>query len=150
MWHNQVADPPKFWLTLGPGHAATFDAMLDLFPGDPVREELIAAMADWVLHQIANVPGPEGRAALQGAIAQHPRMAELALKYRWSPRSRRLRASWRRFAVIAPSRNGLVDVWPFHRKRPIETETRPAQLRGSDADVQPDAPRIDSSTQGPS
>lgn len=45
MWHNQVVDPPKFWLTQGPGHAATFDAMLDLFPGDPAREELIAVMA---------------------------------------------------------------------------------------------------------
>lgn len=65
MWHNQVVDPPKFWLTQGPGHAATFDAMLDLFPGDPAREELIAVMADWILRQIANVPGPEGRAALQ-------------------------------------------------------------------------------------
>lgn len=60
MWHNQVVDPPKFWLTQGPGHAATFDAMLDLFPGDPAREELIAVMADWILRQIANVPGPEG------------------------------------------------------------------------------------------
>lgn len=48
MWHNQVVDPPKFWLTQGPGHAATFDAMLDLFPGDPAREELIAVMADWI------------------------------------------------------------------------------------------------------
>lgn len=74
MWHNQVVDPPKFWLTQGPGHAATFDAMLDLFPGDPAREELIAVMADWILRQIANVPGPEGRAALQETIPgiDHP------------------------------------------------------------------------------
>lgn len=78
MWHNQVVDPPKFWLTQGPGHAATFDAMLDLFPGDPAREELIAVMADWILRQIANVPGPEGRAALQETIARHPRIAMLA------------------------------------------------------------------------
>ena len=117
MWHNQVVDPPKFWLTQGPGHAATFDAMLDLFAGDPVREELVSVMADWILHQIAKVPGPEGRAALQDTIAQHPRFAMLALRYRWATRTQRLKTLWRRLAVVAPNRRGLVDVFPSRLKR---------------------------------
>jgi glycosyltransferase involved in cell wall biosynthesis len=131
MWHNQVADPPKFWLTLGPGHAATFDAMLDLFPGDAAREELIAAMADWILRQIANVPGPQGRAALDDTVAKYPRMAELARKHREAPRSRRLKASWRRFTLVAPHRKGLVDVWPFSlRHRQTEAGGAPGRPLG--------------------
>jgi glycosyltransferase involved in cell wall biosynthesis len=133
MWHNQVVDPPKFWLTLGPGHAATFDAMLDLFPDDPEREKLIAAMADWILRQIANVPGREGRAALEETIAKHPRMAELAMKHRWAPRSQRFKESWRRIALVAPHRRGLVDVWPFSLKRQQTTEG-PARPLGGQGD----------------
>lgn len=117
MWHNQVVDPPKFWLTQGPGHAATFDAMLDLFPGDPAREELIAVMADWILRQIANVPGPEGRAALQETIARHPRIAMLALQHRGATPARRLKTQWRKLATATPSRRGLVDVWPSRLRR---------------------------------
>jgi len=117
MWHNQVMDPPKFWLTQGPGHAATFDAMLDVFPGDPVREELIGVMADWVLREIGKVPGPDGRAALQNTIAQHPRLAMLALRHRWAKPTRRLKTQWRKFAAATPRRRGLVDVWPS-RLRP--------------------------------
>lgn len=117
MWHNQVVDPPKFWLTQGPGHAATFDAMLDLFPGDPAREELIAVMADWILRQIANVPGPEGRAALQETIARHPRIAMLALQHRGATPARRLKTQWRKPAAATPSRRGLVDVWPSRLRR---------------------------------
>lgn len=117
MWHNQVVDPPKFWLTQGPGHAATFDAMLDLFPGDPAREELIAVMADWILRQIANVPGPEGRAALQETIARHPRIAMLALQHRGATPAPRLKTQWRKLAAATPSRRGLVDVWPSRLRR---------------------------------
>ncbi|UXA04217.1 glycosyltransferase [Mycobacterium sp. SMC-2] len=112
MWHNQVVDPPKFWLTQGPGHAATFDAMIDLFPGDPLRQELIAVMADWILHQIAKVPGSEGGGAFQNTIARHPRIAMLALQHRWATPTRRLTTLRRRLAAVAPSRRGLVDIWP--------------------------------------
>lgn len=121
MWHNQIVDPQKFWLTQGPGHAATFDAMLDLFPGDPVREELVGVMADWVLRQIASVPGPEGRAALQDTIAQHPRIAILALQHRWATPTRRLKTAWRKLAAATPSRRGLVDVCPT--RRPVARPT---------------------------
>lgn len=117
MWHNQVVDPPKFWLTHGPGHAATFDAMLDLFPDDPVREELIGIMADWVLHQIAKVPGPEGRAVLQNTIAQHPRFAMLALQHRWATPPQRIKTQWRKLAAATPNRKALVDVWPARLSR---------------------------------
>ena len=82
--YDAVVDPAKFWLAQGPGHAAMFDAMLDLFPGDPVREEIIGEQADRILRQIAKVPGPEGRAALLDSIAQHPRIAMLALQHRWA------------------------------------------------------------------
>ena len=84
MWNNRVVDPPKFWLSFGGGHAALYDAMIDLAAGDPAREDLIGGMADWVFSEIANVPGPEGRAALLDSIAQHPRCAMLALHHRWA------------------------------------------------------------------
>ena len=84
MWNNRVIDPPKFWLSLGGGHAALYDAMIDLAAGDPAREELIGGMADWVFSEIANVQGPEGRAALLDSIARHPRCAMLALEHRWA------------------------------------------------------------------
>ncbi|BBZ40922.1 hypothetical protein MCNS_39850 [Mycobacterium conspicuum] len=84
MWNNRVVDPPKFWLSFGGGHAALYDAMIDLAAGDPEREDVIAGMADWVFSEIANVPGPEGRAALLDSIAQHPRCAMLALQHRWA------------------------------------------------------------------
>ncbi|WP_267304720.1 glycosyltransferase [Mycobacterium barrassiae] len=130
MWHNQVLDPPKFWLTLGPGHAATFDAMLDLFPGDAAREELIAAMADWILRQIANVPGPDGQAALQDTIAQHPRMETLAQRYRQAGRAQRLKAISRRLALVAPRPRGLADFWPSRLRRDTEvTGTATRSLR---------------------
>jgi len=119
MWHNQVVDPPQFWLTQGAGHAATFDAMLDLFPGDAEREQLIALMADWILHQIAKVPGPDGRAALQQTIAAHPRFAMLALQHHWATPTRRLKTLRRRLAAVAPSRKGLVDVYPAGLKRQL-------------------------------
>ena len=84
MWNNRVVDPRKFWLLLGGGHAAMYDAMIDLAAGDPGREDVIGEMADWIFSEIANVPGPEGRAALLGSIAQHPRCAMLALQHRWA------------------------------------------------------------------
>jgi Glycosyl transferase family 2 len=97
MWYDADVDRAKFWLARGPGHAAMFDAMLDLFPGDPVREEIIAGMADWILRQIAKVPGPQGRAALLNSIAQHPRFAMVALQHRWAPTAGgRLKALWRK------------------------------------------------------
>lgn len=134
MWHNRVVDPSKFWLTQGPGHAATFDAMLDLFADDREREKLIAAMADWILRQIAKVPGQEGRAALKETIAKHPRMAELAMKHRWASRPQRLKESWHRLALVAPHPRGLVDVWPFSlRRQQTETAGSPVQSLGSQA-----------------
>jgi len=105
MWHNTVADLPRFWLTQGPGHAAMFDAMLDLFPGDPLREEILAGKADWILRQIAKVPGPEGRAALLDTIAQHPRSAMLALQHRWASPTRRLKSMRRTWVAQSSSRS---------------------------------------------
>jgi hypothetical protein len=112
MWHNRFADSPHFWLTQGPGHAAMFDAMLDLFPGDPLREQIVAGMADWALREMAKVPGPEGRAALLDTIAQHPRSAMLALQHRWATPTRRLKTMRRMRTAVAPSRRGLVDRLP--------------------------------------
>lgn len=92
MWYNLVVDPATFWLKQGMGHATTFDAMLDLFPDDELRAEILGDHADRVLRQVANVPGPEGRAALLDIIAQHPRFAMLALEKRWASPEQRLRA----------------------------------------------------------
>ncbi len=92
MWNNRVVDPPKFWLSFGGGHTALYDAMIDLAAGDPMREDVIGGMADWVFSEIANVGGPEGRAALLDSIAQHPRCAMLALQHRWANDTDRLLA----------------------------------------------------------
>ncbi len=111
MWYDWVANRANFWLTQGPGEAAMFDAMLDLFHGNPPRQEMVAGMADFILGKIAKVPGPEGRAVLERAIAQHPRLAMVALQYRWSP-TRRIKTLWRALAAVAPSRRGLADLFP--------------------------------------
>ena len=81
--YDAVANPTKFWLAAGPAHAAMSEAMLDLFPGDPVYQKVLGEQADWILRQIAKVPGPEGRAVLLNSITQHPRIAMLALQNRW-------------------------------------------------------------------
>ncbi len=116
VWWDYVANPAKFWLTQGPGEAAMFDAMLDLFQGNPRREEMVAGMADFILGKIAKVPGPEGRAVLQHTVAQHPRLAMVALQHRWTP-MQRIKTLWRRLAAVAPSRRGLADVCPTRLNR---------------------------------
>nr|BAG11528.1 putative glycosyltransferase [Mycobacterium intracellulare] len=95
-WYGADVDRAKFWVSHGRGHAAMFEAMLDFFPDDPAREELIADRADWILREIARIPGPEGRAALLDTITYHPRSAMLALQHRWRSPKRRLKALWRR------------------------------------------------------
>lgn len=116
MWHNQVVDPPKFWLTQGPGHAATFDAMLDLFPGDPRAR---SSSPSWPTGSFARSPTFQARrgAALQETIARHPRIAMLALQHRGATPARRLKTQWRKLAAATPSRRGLVDVWPSRLRR---------------------------------
>ncbi|MGZ4583098.1 MAG: glycosyltransferase [Mycobacterium sp.] len=99
MWYNLVVDPAKFWLAQGLPHAATFDAMLDLFPDNHAREEIIGVQADYVLRRIAKIPGPEGRAAFLETVAQHPRFAMLALQQRYATPRRRLKAMWRNLAA---------------------------------------------------
>lgn len=100
-WYGADVDREKFWVSHGRGHAAMFEAMLDFFPNDPAREELIAGRADWILREIGRIPSPEGRAALLDTITTHPRSAMLALQHRWTPPTRRLKALWR---SIAPAR----------------------------------------------
>lgn len=95
-WYGADVDRAKFWVSHGRGHAAMFEAMLDLFPDDPTREELIADRAYWILREIGRIPGPEGRAALLDTIAHHPRSAMLALQHRWKPPARHFTALLRR------------------------------------------------------
>lgn len=111
MWYNRVVNPAKFWLELGPGHAATLDAMTDLISGNSACEEIIGEQADWMLRQIDQVPGPEGRAALLSAIAEHPRFALLAMQHRWAKPRRRLRTVRRKLLADAavPEWSGLVN-----------------------------------------
>lgn len=99
MWYNLVVDPATFWLKQGIGHAATFDAMLDLFPDDPLRSEILSEHADRVLRAVSKVPGLEGRAALLEIIAHHPRFAMLALQKRWATPRQRVRALRRNVAT---------------------------------------------------
>jgi hypothetical protein len=99
--------------------------MLDLVSGDPLREEIVARMADWILREMAKVPGSEGRAALLDTIARHPRSAMLALQHRWATPARRLNTLRRTLAAAAPSRRGLVDISPARLKR------RPDKVRST-------------------
>jgi tetratricopeptide (TPR) repeat protein len=92
MWNNRVVDTRKFWLMFGGGHTALYDGMIDLAEGDAERLDVIGGMADWVFSEIANVPGPEGRAALLDALDKHPRCAMLALEHRWANDPKRLLA----------------------------------------------------------
>ncbi len=101
--YDAVANPEKFWRAEGPGHAAMSEAMLDLFAGDPVYEEIIGAQADWIFRQIAKVPGPEGRTVLLDTIAQHPRIAMLALRHLWATPRVQLSTRWRKLATETPS-----------------------------------------------
>ncbi len=111
VWWESVKNPAKFWVAQGPGQAAMFDAMLGLFDGNPRRQEMVAGMADLILNNIAKVPGPEGRAVPQHTIAQHPRLAMVALQYRRTPRQR-VTNLWRTLSAVAPSRRGLADIFP--------------------------------------
>jgi hypothetical protein len=99
MWYDRVVDPAKFWVRHGLGHAATFDAMLDLFPDDPARQDIVGEQADETLRQIAKVPGPEGRAALLETVVKHPRVATLALQKRYATRGQQLKTMWSKFAA---------------------------------------------------
>lgn len=103
-WHDAEADRPKFWRARGHGHAAMFEAMLDLFPDDPVREEIIAGKVDWVLREIAKASDGEGRTALLDTISQHPRSAMLALQHRWTAPTRWLNAVRRKIGAVRPTR----------------------------------------------
>lgn len=118
MWHDRVVNPAKFWLTQGPGHAAMYEAMLDLVDGDPVREELIAAVASLVFRQIATVPEPEGRAVLLDTLKQHPRLSASILKYHWAPLRHRVGTTWRGFVASTPGSRTLIDLASTWLKRP--------------------------------
>jgi glycosyltransferase involved in cell wall biosynthesis len=104
MWHNSVVDPPKFWLTQGRGHAAMFEAVLDLVSDDPVREAIVAQVAEGILRQINAIPGPEGRTELRRIIAEHPRFAMVALQHRWATPMQRLKTLWVQTRPTAHSR----------------------------------------------
>ena len=112
--YSLFVDPAKFWLTQGPGHVAIYDAILELLPSDPGREQIVARKANYMLSKIANkVPGPEGRALLLDTIAQHPRIAMLALQHRWAQTpGGRLKTLWRKVATATPSRRALVTSAP--------------------------------------
>jgi len=114
--YSWVENRARFWQEYGPGEAAMFDAMIDLFDGNPRRQEMVAGMGDFVLGKIATVPGPEGRAALEYAIAQHPRIAMVALQYRRN-RKQRMRTLWHSLAALAPSRKGLAAALPTALQR---------------------------------
>lgn len=91
IWYTAHRDRRTFWVERGRGLATTLEAMLDLFPGDPVREEIVGAVSDGVLAQIAKLPGPEARAVLLDTITHNPRMAMLAMQHRWT------QTPWREF-----------------------------------------------------
>lgn len=96
-WHDSNVESAKFWVTRGRGYAAMWEAMLDLFPGEPVPEGIVGRKADWLLRTIAAVPGPEARAALLNIVEKNPRFAMLALENQWN------QTSWQRFKTLVRS-----------------------------------------------
>ncbi|MEY8016703.1 glycosyltransferase [Mycobacterium servetii] len=109
MWYNLVVDPAKFWVGQGLGHAATFNAMLDLFPDDLMREHIVAEQVDFMLRQVAKVPGREGRAALLEIGRKYPRIAMLALETRYSTPWQRMKAKWHTHGTESLSRRALAN-----------------------------------------
>ncbi|WP_094288530.1 glycosyltransferase family 2 protein [Mycobacterium lehmannii] len=110
IWWDATVNPAKFWQNYGPGHLATLEAMLDLFPDDPVREAIIAKNASRFLGRIAHyVPGETGHALLYDLVQQHPRIAMLALRHRSSKRSRaQVDSRWQTMkAVVKDTRRTL-------------------------------------------
>ena len=130
MWHNQVVDPPKFWLTQGPGHAATFDAMLDLFPGDPAARG--ARRRDGRLDPSPDREGP-GPGGSRRAPGHHRAAPPVCNAGAAAPLGDAHAADQ---DLVAPARRrcaepeGLVDLCPTRLKRPTGTARSPVQPRG--------------------
>lgn len=98
IWYDVDHDRHSFWGTRGHGVVAMLDAMLDLFPGDDVREAIIAKVADLILGEIAKVPEPAAREVLLRAVADYPRVAMLSFRHRWT------KTPWRRYLHDVSSR----------------------------------------------
>lgn len=131
IWYGAIVDPAKFWRTYGPGHVAMFEAMLDLFPDDPVREEIVVRNANWILNIIARrVPGPEGRALVLDIIEQHPRIARLVLHHRAAQTW--FKGLWGKLAAFRRSWRGLVDASSYRFKRLTRRDERRIQPRHAD------------------
>lgn len=117
IWYEAISDPAEFWLAQGPGHATAFEAMLDLFADNPVREAIVGVQADRVIREVAKIPGPEGRAALLDLIAQHPRFAMLALQHRSATPRQRLKTLVRQRAAYTPGLRNLMAFYSAGLKR---------------------------------
>ena len=104
IWFEAATDPAKFWRKYGMGHLAVLEAMLNLFPDDPVRETIVSKNADAFISRITKcVTGPEGLAFLTDSVHRYPRVAALAFRHRLTQtRGSRLRSS--RHAVAAAGR----------------------------------------------
>jgi len=118
MWTDHARNSTKFWTEHGAGHAAMSEAMLDLIAGDEVRESLLAVSANFFLSNIEKLPGPEGRAILLDTIARYPRFAVLAMQHRSLKLIPALRIIKRMLAAYAPTKKGLVDLYPIRRITP--------------------------------
>ncbi|OBK19907.1 glycosyltransferase [Mycobacterium asiaticum] len=106
IWYLADTDRSKFWAVQGRSVIGTLDAMLGLFPGDDVREQIVGEVCAWALREIARVPGPEARTVLLEAITNYPRVAMLALQHHWTETP--LRLAKRRFFAHTSSVKGLV------------------------------------------
>lgn len=106
-WYDADVDRTKFWVMHGSGHVAMFEAMLDLFPGDPVREAIIAGKADWILREIAKASGSGSQDALLDIITQYPRSAMLALQHRWDAPTRWLKTLQRKLTAGTRTRRKI-------------------------------------------
>ncbi|WP_421840169.1 glycosyltransferase family 2 protein [Mycobacterium sp.] len=129
MFYDALVDPAKFWLKHGPGHAATFDVMIDLLSDDLVREQIFGEHTGEILRQIGRVPGPQGRAALLDVMTQHPRLAMVALRYQWA------QTPWRRLknkiSAETSDWRGNVDVHSLRFRRQLRKIKRGIAPQGN-------------------
>lgn len=76
VWYDSAANHARFWSAQGPGHAALYEALLDLFGDDPARRAVIADLARRVLVDLTRIdPAAAVTSPLLETLVRYPRWA---------------------------------------------------------------------------
>lgn len=85
LWADRHSNPALFWTKMANGHAALYEAMLELFPGDPTKRSIMGRSAAWILRDIAASGGDAGPQLVDSLVEAHPTFALIAREQGWSP-----------------------------------------------------------------